>query len=508
MRLTHTGTLAFTSLLLGAAASCAGDEPREEPLRTGGEALTAGTPVIDFDLNAPHRSWIALTFDDGPDSQGNTDAILDILAAHGAKATFFVCSNANAQVASSWRAQQTLARMVADGHQVGNHTAHHLDLGDPSVDVDAELRPVDDMLTQYAYDPGNFEYRLTRAPFGDPWFGPQARLDVVAPILADYGVHVGWNIDSGDSTTCTTAACVSGNVLTQVDAGRTGVVLMHSISAWSVQALPTVLAGLESRGKQLVLVEDLVLAKYGKPSRQLFTCADSGQCVAEEYCSSKTHHCTPRAASGGPADAGPGETGADASSAPPAIEAGIDAEGGAPIEAGIDAGIDAPIEAGIDAGRGAPIDARADEGIHAGDALPSLDAALEGAVGASAAPDAGAPDDATADTVDTAAPPLATIADATLSAPAEEVGAPAPALASGVTWRGMGASTIGAAGTTPSPSAAGDASAESPRVNGGCAVDGRPARDAGVCGALDTLGALAALGAAAAARARRRRTGA
>jgi peptidoglycan/xylan/chitin deacetylase (PgdA/CDA1 family) len=502
MRPTRTVLFGFTALVLGAATSCGTEAPRSEALRTTGESLTAGTPVIDFDVNAPHRSWIALTFDDGPDSQGYTDAILDVLAAHGAKATFFVCSDANVRVASSWRAQQTLARMVADGHEVGNHTAHHANLGDPSVDVDAELHPVDDMLASDAYDPGDFKYRVARSPFGNPWFGPQSRLDVVAPIIASYGVHVGWNIDSQDETTCTTADCVTKNVLGQVDAGRSGVVLMHSINDWSVKALPTILAGLESRGKQLVLVEDLILAKYGKPSRQLFTCSGSWQCVADEYCSTKTHRCTPRAIGGGTPDAGPGDG---------AVEAGGDAgiATKAPLDAAVDAAVDTASDTASDAGAGPQKGETGDAGIAEGaladagahdtivddtavaDSLLSVaDAAEVGdltditdtsAVGSSEA--AAAQPEAGGD----ATPPTATTPDD---------GALEVDLAAGQSWGTHGAAALGAAGpagTAPRADLPSDRSADDARVNeGGCTLERRRPQGAGALAALTLAAGLLA----------------
>lgn len=59
-----------------------------------------------------------LTFDDGPDPAG-TALTLDVLARHGAKATFFV-------VAERARAHPDLLRRIkAEGHAVGNHSLDH-----------------------------------------------------------------------------------------------------------------------------------------------------------------------------------------------------------------------------------------------------------------------------------------------------------------------------------------------------------------------------------------------
>lgn len=57
---------------------------------------------------------VALTLDDGPDPE-TTPALLDLLAAHGARATFFVISD---RIEGS---EALLRRLVAEGHELGNH---------------------------------------------------------------------------------------------------------------------------------------------------------------------------------------------------------------------------------------------------------------------------------------------------------------------------------------------------------------------------------------------------
>lgn len=61
---------------------------------------------------------VALTFDDGPDPQA-TPALLEILAAHGAKATFFM----SGENAASHPA--LVAAVRAAGHAIGNHSWDH-----------------------------------------------------------------------------------------------------------------------------------------------------------------------------------------------------------------------------------------------------------------------------------------------------------------------------------------------------------------------------------------------
>ncbi len=61
---------------------------------------------------------IAFTFDDGPDPTW-TPKVLDLLAQHGAKGTFFVVAQ---------RAQthpELIARIAREGHEIGCHTSSH-----------------------------------------------------------------------------------------------------------------------------------------------------------------------------------------------------------------------------------------------------------------------------------------------------------------------------------------------------------------------------------------------
>lgn len=61
---------------------------------------------------------LALTFDDGPHPV-HTPAVLDVLARHGVKATFFVVGYRVA------RHPELVRRIVAEGHTIGSHTFGH-----------------------------------------------------------------------------------------------------------------------------------------------------------------------------------------------------------------------------------------------------------------------------------------------------------------------------------------------------------------------------------------------
>ncbi|MFE0327496.1 glycosyltransferase [Streptomyces sp. NPDC058960] len=90
------------------------------------EKILDGGPVIDTrsgrtsTMRLPdHR--LVLTFDDGPDPTW-TPKVLDVLKKHHAHAVFFVTGT----MAS--RYPDLVARMVAEGHEVGLHTFNHPDL--------------------------------------------------------------------------------------------------------------------------------------------------------------------------------------------------------------------------------------------------------------------------------------------------------------------------------------------------------------------------------------------
>ncbi len=77
-----------------------------------------GANITRLPAAAAARGEVALTIDDGPDPEV-TPRVLDVLDAHGARATFFC-------IAERVRAQPALSRaIVARGHSIQNHTARH-----------------------------------------------------------------------------------------------------------------------------------------------------------------------------------------------------------------------------------------------------------------------------------------------------------------------------------------------------------------------------------------------
>lgn len=104
--------IARAAAIVGAGAGAAWSLP----------ALAPVVPALAQALGVPRRrdqgSGVALTFDDGPHPEG-TPAVLDLLAAGGAKATFFL-------VGEQARAYPELAeRIAAEGHEIAVHGDRH-----------------------------------------------------------------------------------------------------------------------------------------------------------------------------------------------------------------------------------------------------------------------------------------------------------------------------------------------------------------------------------------------
>jgi peptidoglycan/xylan/chitin deacetylase (PgdA/CDA1 family) len=118
------------------------------------------------------RPAIALTFDDGPSE--STPAILELLARHGARATFFQCG-ANVERLPA------IAREVRDaGHEIGNHShTHPLLCLRSSAFIEGELRRAQEAIARHT----GATPEWFRAPFGVRWFGlagAQRRLGLTA----------------------------------------------------------------------------------------------------------------------------------------------------------------------------------------------------------------------------------------------------------------------------------------------------------------------------------------
>ena len=101
---------------------------------------------------------IYLTFDAGYEN-GNTAPILDALKKHNAPATFFVVGHYLES------APDLVKRMVEEGHTVGNHTYHHLDMSKIS-DKSSFQKEMDDVAALYEEITGGKLAMYYRPPQG------------------------------------------------------------------------------------------------------------------------------------------------------------------------------------------------------------------------------------------------------------------------------------------------------------------------------------------------------
>ncbi|MEO8227521.1 MAG: glycosyltransferase [Gemmatimonadota bacterium] len=218
------------------------------------ERLTAypSTWMVRRDGRSKHR--VALTFDDGPDGTW-TPLILDTLRAHGAPATFFVIGeNVERHIA-------LMRRIVAEGHEFGNHTFTHPNLALTSAFVTRlELDATERLLEAVTGRRSAF----FRPPyFGDAEPTDSSELDPVS-IASSLGyVTAGLHIDSEDWEHPGVRTIVD-TVLRQREAvtpTRSGnVVLLHDGGGdrrQTVAALGPLIDSLRARGDTLVLLSEL-----------------------------------------------------------------------------------------------------------------------------------------------------------------------------------------------------------------------------------------------------------
>jgi peptidoglycan-N-acetylglucosamine deacetylase len=142
-----------------------------------------GSRLFGEALTAPARPGeLALTFDDGPNPAW-TPKLLDILALHDVRATFF-------QLGGFAQAEPDLVRRIAAaGHLIANHTWSHPYLSStPAACIRQELMRTSETLEQIT----GAEVKYLRPPFG-------ARRPVVFRIARELGLTpVLWNAMTSD----------------------------------------------------------------------------------------------------------------------------------------------------------------------------------------------------------------------------------------------------------------------------------------------------------------------
>ena len=180
------------------------------------------------------QNTIYLTFDCGYEN-GNTEPILDALKKHDVKATFFVVGN------FLETSPEIVKRMIAEGHTVGNHTYHHLDMSSIS-SMDAFKKETQDV--------ENLFEQITGTPITKFYRPPQGKYNIENLKMAqELGYHtffwslayVDWYQDKQPTKD---EAFVK--LLKRIHPGA--IVLLHSTSSTNAQILDELLTKWEEMG--------------------------------------------------------------------------------------------------------------------------------------------------------------------------------------------------------------------------------------------------------------------
>ena len=181
---------------------------------------------------------VALTFDDGPSSE-YTPLLLDGLRERNVKASFFVIGS-NIEKEGG---EEIIRRIYEEGHLIGNHTWHHVDLSDLSTeDAWKELEMTDSLIKEITGE----ETALVRPPFGE---FPRSMEEPDK-------LYVKWTVDSRDWVAKDTQEIVRKVV---TDTEENDIILMHDCYETSVEAALQIIDTLSERGYEFVTVDRLLL---------------------------------------------------------------------------------------------------------------------------------------------------------------------------------------------------------------------------------------------------------
>ena len=185
---------------------------------------------------------IALTFDDGPHPR-NTPKILDILAGYGIKATFFEVGE-NVELYP-----EVSRRVVAEGHEIGNHTYSHPHL--TKIDycsLSCEVERCEKVITETT----GVKPTLFRPPEGVV----DANVRKVAE-NEGYSIIV-WTVDTRDWAGTPTDKIVD-TVLREISPGD--IILMHDYTSGKCNTIPAlrrIIPALRDMGYEFVTVGELL----------------------------------------------------------------------------------------------------------------------------------------------------------------------------------------------------------------------------------------------------------
>jgi peptidoglycan/xylan/chitin deacetylase (PgdA/CDA1 family) len=239
---------AVTALSLGAVAGCspaASPGSPSAPASSGASASPAASPTADAlpdeVRHGPRdRPRIALTFH-GQGHPRLVTALLDELGRGGAHVTVLA-------VGTWLAANPDLGRrLLADGHELGNHTQHHADIKTMTPQLAyAEIRDCGQAVRAVAGSIGRW-FRPSQTRYATPTVKAAAR-------RAGYPTCLSYDVDPRDFTDPGASAIVSAT-LAAVRPGS--IVSLHCGHRGTVAAIAPLLAGLHARNLRPVTAADL-----------------------------------------------------------------------------------------------------------------------------------------------------------------------------------------------------------------------------------------------------------
>ncbi|MBI2251672.1 MAG: polysaccharide deacetylase family protein [Armatimonadetes bacterium] len=190
----------------------------------------------------PLKKQVALTFDDGPHPD-YTPKLLEILNKYNLKATFFLTGKMAEKYPELVKAE------IKAGHNVGNHTYHHVNLTKiPEEIIAIEIKACGDVLKDIIHQPPH----LFRPPGGD-------YDDEVARTAEALGyIMVLWTDNSHDYTN-PRGKNIKERVLNQIENG--GIILFHDGVEQTLEILPQIIEYLKHKGYEFVTIDEMIKNK-------------------------------------------------------------------------------------------------------------------------------------------------------------------------------------------------------------------------------------------------------
>jgi peptidoglycan-N-acetylglucosamine deacetylase len=233
--------LLLLSLAFIASHRSAAQTTSNDPVPTASESPAApAEPRITFNFVHVNGPYVAMTFDDGPSAK-LTPKLLDLLATHHIKGTFFVIGQ------NVIDHPDIVQRASREGHEIGNHSWSHPYLAKMSDEaVRRELRRTDDAVK----DAIGTRPTLMRPPYGS--ITPRQKLW----IHEEFGYDIIlWDVDPLDWKR-PSPMTVCNRIVKETRPGS--IVLSHDIHPGTVEAMPAVLGQLEAKGFKFVTVSELI----------------------------------------------------------------------------------------------------------------------------------------------------------------------------------------------------------------------------------------------------------